>query len=84
MLIFRYVIEIIITFFVVWGFNFFLNYLLKKKNNPLVSSIITFIIIGFSGFLLAPYVIAFPYYSFVYMPIALGFFLFTSIKILKA
>lgn len=79
-----YVIEIILSFFIIWGLNFAFFYLLKKKLNPLMASIFSFIIIGFLFFFIAPYVYSFPNSALIYLPIAIVFFVLTAFKVLKA
>lgn len=78
-----YILEWIVSFFIIWGLNFGLNHLLRKKVNPLVASIFSFVIIGFLGFLISPYVYTFPYSFLIYLPIAVFFFIITAMKILK-
>ncbi len=84
MKILRYIVEWILTFFVIWGLNFGLNNILKRKISPIMASIFTFVIIGFFGFFVSPYLITFTYPSLIYLPIAFFFFIVTMMKIIKS
>ncbi len=81
--VFIYILEWILTFFIIWGLNFALNNLFKIKFNPLMASIFSFIIIGFLFFFITPYVYSFQTSILIYLPIAFFFFVLTAIKILK-
>jgi len=81
--IYLYILEWVFSFFIIWGLNFALNNLFKKKFNPLMASIFSFIIIGFLFFIIDPYVYTFPISVLIYLPIAIFFFVITVIKILK-
>ncbi|NGX34428.1 MAG: hypothetical protein K1060chlam1_00781 [Candidatus Anoxychlamydiales bacterium] len=78
-----YFIEWTIAFFIIWGLNFSLNNLLRKKLSPIMSSIFTFVIIGLFCFLISPYLITFTYPSLIYLPIAFFFFVLTIVKVTK-
>jgi len=83
MTILIFIIEWVVAFFIIWGLNSGLNNLFTKRINPLMASIVTFLIIGFIGFFISPYVLSFPYPAIIYLPIALFFLVLTLYKILK-
>ncbi|KKL67459.1 hypothetical protein LCGC14_2134730, partial [marine sediment metagenome] len=78
-----YFIEWIFAFFIIWGLNYGLNNLLKRKISPIMASIFSFIIIGLFCFFVSPYLITFTYSSLIYLPIAFFFFVITLIKVAK-
>ena len=63
-----YVIEWVISFFVIWGIFYLSVFLFRRKFNPITSVVLSFIIIGFFVFLIAPYLISFPKPSYIYTP----------------
>jgi hypothetical protein len=78
-----YILEGIFSFFIIWGLDFGLNNLFRKKFNVLMSGIFSFIIIGFIGFFVSPYVFSFPKPFLIYLPIAFFFFIIKILKIIK-
>ena len=78
-----YMLEWIISFFVIWGIYFLLFYLFRKKFNPITAAIFGFIIVGLFVFLVAPYIISFPNATYVYAPSLFfwfGYFIYVANK----
>ncbi len=83
MKIFRYVIEWFLSFIVIGGLNYLANLLFSKKFNPITSAVFSFVVVGFTVFYIAPFVITFPYPVYVYLPFLIFFFVWTLYKITK-
>ena len=76
MTVFIYILEWVISFFVIWGLYYLTFFLFKKKFNPITAAIFTFIIVSLFVFLLFPYIISFPETAWVYGPSLFFWFIY--------
>jgi len=83
MKIFVYVVEWIVSFFIIWFFYFASYYLFQKKFNSITSVIFSFVAVGLVCFLSAPYVLSFPKPSAIYLPFVIFWFIVYLIRSAK-
>lgn len=81
MTILIYILEWILSFFILLVLYFFVEKLFKKKFNPITSYIFTFIVLSIFCFLTVPYVISFPKPSLIYFPFLIFFLIYSIFKI---
>ena len=75
-----FLLEFIISFFVIWGLYYLSIYLFSKKFNKITSIVFSFISIGLLVFLISPYLISFSYPAWIYLPSSIFWFVFYLYK----
>ena len=78
--VFVFILEWVVSFFVLWGLSELGYWGFKKKMNPMTSAILTFIILCLGAFLFASYIITFPHVEWVFLPIVLFWFIVNLIR----